>query len=164
MRMMNLPASDAVPGAAVQPAILVGDERIAVTICYEDVFPAEQLHYLPDATLLVNVSNDAWFGDSIAPHQHLQIAQLLAAEVGRYMLRATNTGVTAVIDERGRVLGRLPQFKPGVLKATVRGFEGATPYARIGNWAVVLLALAALIAQLRSPRSLLAPDRPRDAR
>jgi apolipoprotein N-acyltransferase len=111
------------------------------------VFPAEQLHYLPDATLLVNASNDAWFGDSIAPHQHLQIARLLAAEVGRYMLRATNNGVTAVIDERGRVEATLPQFKPGVLKATVRGFEGVTPYARVGNWAVVLLALGAALTQ-----------------
>jgi apolipoprotein N-acyltransferase len=149
MRLMNLPSSDIVSGARDQPPLTAAGERIAVTICYEDVFPAEQLHYLPDATLLVNVSNDAWFGDSIAPHQHLQIAQLLAAEVGRYMLRATNTGVTAVIDERGRVLGRLPQFKPGVLKATVRGFDGATPYARVGNWAVVLLALGALVTQWR---------------
>jgi len=101
----------------------------------------------------VNVSNDAWFGDSIAPHQHLQIAQLLAAEVGRYMLRATNTGVTAVIDERGRVLARLRQFEPGVLKATVRGFDGATPYARVGNWAVVLLALGAALTQLPALRA-----------
>jgi apolipoprotein N-acyltransferase len=79
-------------------------ERIAVMICYEDVFGAEQLHYLPDATLLVNVSNDAWFGDSFAAHQHLQIARVRAAVVGRYMLRTTNTGVTAVI---GQLLGRV---------------------------------------------------------
>jgi len=153
MRLMNLPSSDIVSGARDQPPLKAAGERIAVTICYEDVFPAEQLHYLPDATLLVNVSNDAWFGDSIAPHQHLQIAQPLAAEVGRYMLRATNTGVTAVIDERGRVLARLRQFEPGVLKATVRGFDGATPYARVGNWAVVLLALGAALTQLPALRA-----------
>jgi len=147
MRLMNLPSSDIVSGARDQPPLTAAGQRIGVTICYEDVFPAEQLHYLPDATLLVNVSNDAWFGDSIAPHQHLQIAQLLAAEVGRYMLRATNTGLTAVIDERGRVLARLPQFKPAVLKATVRGFDGATPYALVGNWLVVLLALGAALTQ-----------------
>jgi apolipoprotein N-acyltransferase len=156
MRMMNLPSSDAVAGSAVQPSILVGDERIAVTICYEDVFGAEQLRYLPAATLLVNVSNDAWFGDSIAPHQHRQIAQVRAAEAGRYLLRATNTGITAVIDPRGRVVATLPQFAVGVLKQTVRGYTGATPYARWGNWLVVLAALAAALA------TLLRPVRPRD--
>jgi apolipoprotein N-acyltransferase len=93
------------------------------------------------------VSNDAWFGDSIAPHQHLQIAQVRAAEVGRYLLRATNTGVTAVVDDRGRVEETLAQFQASVLKATVRGFEGATPYARVGNWVVLLLALAAALTR-----------------
>jgi len=146
MRLMNLPTSDAVPGAAVQPAILVGDEHIAATICYEDVFGAEQLGFLPAATLLVNVSNDAWFGNSIAPHQHRQIAQVRAAEAGRYLLRATNTGITAVIDPKGRVAAALPQFEVGVLKQTVRGYTGATPYARWGNWVVVLAALAAALA------------------
>jgi apolipoprotein N-acyltransferase len=148
MRLMNLPYTDITAGAPNQPLIDAAGEQIAVTICYEDVFGAEQLRYLPQATLLVDVSNDAWFGDSIAPHQHLQIAQVRAAEAGRYLLRATNTGVTAVIDDFGRVLATLPQFKPSVLKATVRGFEGATPYARVGNWAVVLLALAAAATQL----------------
>jgi apolipoprotein N-acyltransferase len=148
MRLMNLPYTDLMPGAPTQPLIDAAGQQIAVTICYEDVFGAEQLRYLPAATLLVDVSNDAWFGDSIAPHQHLQIAQVRAAEAGRYLLRATNTGVTAVVDDAGRVEATLPQFKPAVLKATVRGFEGATPYARVGNWAVVLLALAAVVARL----------------
>ena len=148
MRLMNLPYTDLMPGAPNQPLIDAVGERIAVTICYEDVFGAEQLRYLPEATLLVDVSNDAWFGDSIAPHQHLQIAQVRAAEVGRYLLRATNTGVTSVVDDRGRVEETLPQFEPSVLKATVRGFEGATPYARVGNWAVLLLALAAALTRL----------------
>ena len=148
MRLMNLPYTDLMPGTANQPLIEAAGQRIAVTICYEDVFGAEQLRYLPAATLLVDVSNDAWFGDSIAPHQHLQIAQVRAAEAGRYLLRATNTGVTGVVDDAGRVEATLPQFKPAVLKATVRGFEGATPYARVGNWAVVLLALGAVLARL----------------
>jgi apolipoprotein N-acyltransferase len=147
MRLMNLPYTDIMAGAPNQPLLDVAGQQIAVTICYEDVFGAEQLRYLPDATLLVDVSNDAWFGDSIAPHQHLQIAQVRAAEVGRYLLRATNTGVTAVVDDAGRVEATLPQFKPAVLKATVRGFEGATPYALVGNWAVVLLALGTAIGQ-----------------
>jgi apolipoprotein N-acyltransferase len=148
MRLMNLPYTDITAGAPDQPLIDAAGQQIAVTICYEDVFGAEQLRSLPAATLLVDVSNDAWFGDSIAPHQHLQIAQVRAAEAGRYLLRATNTGVTAVVDDAGRVEATLPQFKPAVLKATVRGFEGATPYAVVGNWAVVLVALAAVAGRL----------------
>jgi apolipoprotein N-acyltransferase len=148
MRLMNLPYTDAVPGAPDQPALEVDGQRIAATICYEDVFGAEQLHYLPSATLLVNVSNDAWFGDSIAPHQHLQIARVRAAEAGRYMLRATNTGMTAVVDPRGRLVRVLPQFEPGVILERVQGFAGATPYARVGNTPVLLLAIVALLVQL----------------
>jgi apolipoprotein N-acyltransferase len=152
MRLMNLPTGDATPGAADQPPLAVGDEKLAITICYEDVFGAEQLQYLADATLLVNVSNDAWFGDSIAPHQHLQIARVRAAEAGRYLLRATNTGVTAVIDPQGRVVDELPQFRAGVLKARVRGFTGSTPYAHAGNYLVVILAFAALVAVYAAER------------
>jgi apolipoprotein N-acyltransferase len=94
------------------------------------------------------VSNDAWFGDSIAPHQHLQIARLRAAEAGRWLLRATNTGITAVIDPRGRVAQTVPQFEAAVLKHTVQGYTGATPYVRWGNWFVIIAALAALLTQV----------------
>ena len=145
MKYMNLPYGDAIPGPAEQPPLAAAGEKLAVTICYEDVFGAEQLRYVGDVTLLVNVSNDAWFGNSIAPHQHLQIARVRAAEVGRYLLRATNTGLTAVIDARGTVVATLPQFHAGVLKATVHGYEGLTPYARVGNWLVVVLALAVVL-------------------
>ena len=148
MRLMSLPYTDAVPGDAKQPPLSVAGEKIGVTICYEDVFGAEQLHYLPDATLLVNVSNDAWFGDSIAPHQHLQISRVRAAETGRYLLRATNTGVSAIIDPQGRIVGRSPQFEPHVLRGAVQGYTGVTPYARWGNYAVVLGALAVIMLQL----------------
>jgi apolipoprotein N-acyltransferase len=146
MRLMNLPTGDAIPGPDDQPPLEVGGEKLAITICYEDVFGAEQLKYLAEATLLVNVSNDAWFGDSIAPHQHLQIARVRAAEAGRYLLRSTNTGITAVIDAHGRVVDALPQFRVGVLKVTVRGYTGATPYARAGNWLVIILTLLVLAA------------------
>jgi apolipoprotein N-acyltransferase len=145
MRLKNLPTDDATPGPSDQPPLTAAGEKLAITICYEDVFGAEQLKYLAEATLLVNVSNDAWFGDSIAPHQHLQIARVRAAEAGRYLLRATNTGVTAVIDAHGRIVGELPQFEAGVLKATVRGYTGTTPYARVGNYLVVLACAAALV-------------------
>jgi apolipoprotein N-acyltransferase len=154
MRYMNLPTADAIPGAADQPPLTAAGETLAITICYEDVFGAEQLRYLPEATLLVNVTNDAWFGDSIAPHQHLQIARVRAAEAGRYLLRAANTGVTAVIDPRGGLVDTLPQFRVGVLKATVRGYTGSTPYARFGNYLVVTAALLALLAASAPARRL----------
>lgn len=137
MRLMSLPYSDTAPGDPRQPTLKVANQQIAATICYEDAFGAEQLVFLPDATLLVNVSNDAWFGDSIAPHQHLQISRMRAKEVGRYLLRSTNTGISAVIDERGKVLARAPQFETYVLTAAAQPFEGSTPYARVGNWAIV---------------------------
>ncbi len=153
LRLMSLPYTDATPGPARQPPLEAAGQRLAVTICYEAVFGAEQLHYLPDATLLVNVSNDAWFGDSIGPHQHLQIARIRAAEAGRYMLRAANTGITAVIDPRGRIVERIPQFEPGVLTGVVRGFTGSTPYAVVGNYPTVLGALSlVLLAGLRAYR------------
>lgn len=153
MRLMSLPYTDGVPGQANQPPLAVVGESLAITICYEDVFGAEQLHYLPEASLLVNVSNDGWFGDSIAPHQHLQIARVRAAEAGRYLLRATNTGITAVIDAHGRVTDSIPQFRAGVLRETVRGYTGATPYARLGNAAMVTFGFAILaIAAVASRR------------
>jgi apolipoprotein N-acyltransferase len=147
LRMLNLPYSDISPGPPGQPPLEVAGQRLAVTICYEDVFGAEQLHYLPDATLLVNVSNDAWFGDSVAPHQHLEIARVRAIEAGRYLLRATNTGVSAIIDPSGRVISSAPQFEPALVTGAVQGMHGSTPYALWGNYAVVLLALAAVLGQ-----------------
>ena len=105
----------------------------------------EQLGFFPQAKLLVNVSNDAWFGDTIAPYQHLQINQFRARESGRFMLRATNTGVTAVIGPDGRVADRIPQFEPGVVDATVTPMTGYPPYLRFGNWPVVSLALLLLL-------------------
>jgi apolipoprotein N-acyltransferase len=141
MGSMNLPNFDTEPGSAGQPPVALLGEQIAVTICYEDVFGAEQLASFPMATMLVNVSNDAWFGDSLAAHQHLQIARMRTAEVRRWQLRSTNTGITAVIDPFGEVVTQLPQFEPGILQASVRGMNGSTPYIVWGNWAVVLLAL-----------------------
>lgn len=144
LRLMSLPYVDAQPGPPGQPPLDVHGERLAVTICYEAVFGAEQLHYMPEATLLVNVSNDAWFGDTVAPHQHLQIARMRAAEVGRYMLRSTNNGITAVIDPQGRLVSQIPQFEPGILRDVVQGFTGSTPYSVVGNYPVVIGALLAL--------------------
>src|SRR5262249_10904453 len=118
------------------PLALAG-ERVAPDICYEDAFGDEIVRQLPAATLLVNASNVAWFGDSLAPPQHLQMSRMRALESGRYMLRATNTGITAVIDHRGRVRAQLPQFVEGVLQADAQGYSGATPYVRWANAPIV---------------------------
>jgi apolipoprotein N-acyltransferase len=146
MRLMSLPYVDAVPGPPSPPPLDIAGERVAALICYEALFGAQQLHYFPDATLIVNVSNDAWFGDSIAPHQHLQIARVRAVEAGRYLLRSTNTGITAVIDPLGRVAMRIPQFETGILRYTLQGFTGATPYVGWGNYPVIGTTAALLLA------------------
>jgi apolipoprotein N-acyltransferase len=158
MRLMSLPYSDFVPGPDSPPPIRAAGQSLAPTICYEDAYGAEQLALARQATLLVNVSNDAWFGDSTAPHQHLEISRMRSLEVGRDALRATNDGITALIDARGRVTARIPQFQPGVLTGTVQPRTGDTPYARIGNWAVLLAALALLAAALLFGRRPLADE------
>ncbi|HKK15715.1 MAG TPA: nitrilase-related carbon-nitrogen hydrolase, partial [Gammaproteobacteria bacterium] len=101
----------------------------------------EVIDALPDAGILINVSNDAWFGDSLAPHQHLQMARMRAKESGRYLLRSTNTGISAIIDEEGKIVGRSPQFKADVLHARVKTFSGETPYSRFGNTPVIIFML-----------------------
>jgi apolipoprotein N-acyltransferase len=142
--VLSIPMSDLSAGGKNQPLLQLAGQRIAMNICYEDVFGEEIIRALPQATLLLNTSNDAWYGDSSAAIQHNQISQMRALETGRMMLRATNTGVTSVIDRDGRILKMLPQHEPGVLTATVQGYAGATPYVRWGNAAVLCLLLAML--------------------
>lgn len=138
--------ADFVPGPITQPLLEAAGQPVGVSICFEDVFAREVMRALPDATLLVNVSNDAWFGDSLAPHQHMQIARARALESARPMLRATNTGVSAVVDHRGRILARSSQFKTDLLLAEVTPRRGITPYVIWGDWPILILALAALVA------------------
>jgi apolipoprotein N-acyltransferase len=144
LRLLDIPLSDFSAGASDQPALAVAGQRVAVNICYEDAFGAEMAQRAHDATLLVNVSNVAWFGDSLAPGQHLQIARMRALETGRMHLAATNTGVTAVIDRDGRVLVRLPQFTAGRLETSAQGYTGATPYMRFYDWPALIASLLAL--------------------
>jgi apolipoprotein N-acyltransferase len=152
LRLVEIPLSDFSRGGAEQPPILAAGQRIAVNICYEDAFGDEIARRLPEATLLVNVSNVAWFGDSLAPAQHLQIARLRALETGRMHLTAANTGITAVIDRDGSVLERLPQFVEGRLDATARGYSGMTPYARLRDWPAVIVSLVVLAAATLAAR------------
>ncbi|MFO1392886.1 MAG: apolipoprotein N-acyltransferase [Steroidobacteraceae bacterium] len=146
MRLMNLPYSDFSAGADAQDPLVAGGERLAPTICYEDAYGVEQLPYARRATLLVNVTNDAWFGDSSAPHQHLDISRMRSLETGRPMLRATNDGVTALIAGDGKLIGVLPQFRSGVLTGRVEPRTGLTPYMRAGNWPVLGLLWLGLVA------------------
>lgn len=131
-----------------KPLLHAAGVPIGVSICYEDVFGEETIDALPEARLLINVSNDAWFGDSIAPHQHLQMARMRARETGRYLLRATNTGISAIIDDSGRIVDQSPQFTPHALHGTIHTFTGNTPYAIYGNYLIVMLNILALIAGL----------------
>ena len=123
-------------------------QHVAVNICYEDVFGEEIIRQLPAATVLANFTNDAWWGDSAASEQHLQISQMRAQETGRYMLRATNTGVTAIVDQRGRVVKSAPQFTATVVDGSVQGFSGSTPYVWWGNWPFLGIAMAMLLLPL----------------
>ena len=149
VRQMQIPLGDFARGSVHQPSIDWQGQRLAPNICYEDLFgeelaarfgPGEQ-----PPTALVNVSNIAWFGDTVAVDQHLNISRLRALELGRPMLRATNTGATAIIDHRGQVQGLLPRFTRGSLVGSFEGREGLTPYARwaaaFGLWPLWGLAL-----------------------
>ena len=137
MNAMQIPMSSFSRGDAVQTPLAVAGQHVAVNICYEDAFGEELIRQLPHATILANFTNDAWWGDSFASEQHLQISQMRAQETGRYMLRATNTGVTAIIDQRGRVLAAAPQFVTTALDGLAQGYTGSTPYVRWGNWVVL---------------------------
>jgi apolipoprotein N-acyltransferase len=142
--LVRMPMSDFTAGPAVQPPLVLAGQKIAPNICYEDLFGEEILRALPAATLLINLSNTAWFGHSWAQPQQLQVAQLRALETGRPMLRATNTGMTAAIAPDGTVLAVLPPFTRGALRVEVRGYQGLTPFARHGNVLALVLAIAAL--------------------
>lgn len=152
--MMAIPLGDMGRGARVQPPLQVRDQLVLPNICYEDLFGEEiasQLanahrHGKQSASVLLNISNLAWFGDSIAIPQHLQISQMRSLETGRPMLRATNTGATAVIDGKGVVLQLLPPAQQATLAATVQGMGGMTPYILYGNKLMLALNALALLA------------------
>ena len=141
MNLAHIPMSDFTPGDPRQPLLKAGNTKVAVNICYEDAFGEEIIRTLPEAELLVNISNVAWFGDSLAPAQHLQIAQMRALETGRMMLRATNTGMTAVIATDGQVVSALKPYTRAALRAEAQGYQGATPYVRWGNLPLIVLCL-----------------------
>lgn len=145
---LNIPLTDLSRGGFDQRPLSVAGQKVAVNICYEDVFGEEIIYQLPEATLLVNTSNDAWYGESPAAHQHLQISQARAMESGRMMLRSTNTGATAIIARNGEVLAQLPHFRTGILEGEAQGYTGSTPYILFGNWLFLLLSATGLVCLL----------------
>lgn len=144
-KLAQIPMSDQTRGARDQAPMRFGDQRVALNICYEDLFGAELIRALPAATLMLNISNLAWYGDSLAQPQHLQIARVRALETGRPMLRSTNTGMTALVQPDGSVTGVLAEFERGVLRVDAQGYAGLTPYARWGDWLAVGFALLIVI-------------------
>lgn len=154
VRMMNIPLGDFTRGDVAQPSLVFKGERIAPNICYEDLFGEELARSFADLenapTLMVNLSNIAWFGDTVAIDQHLNISRMRALELGRPMLRATNTGATAIINAQGQVTHRLPSAVQGTLTAEVYGVHGpVTPYAQwVSVWGLWPLAGLALLTLL----------------
>ena len=161
-QMMNIPLGDFARGPLNAPSFVVRGQRIAPNICYEDLFGSELAQRFIDPakapTIFANLSNIGWFGDTIAVPQHLNISRMRTLEFQRPMLRATNTGATAIVDHRGQVLAQLPPFTQGVLEGRVQGREGITPFAwwsaRFGLWPWLLLAAVALVASARARRAV----------
>jgi apolipoprotein N-acyltransferase len=150
----EVPMSDFTPGAAERPLLQVGPHQVGVSICYEDIFPEEVRQSMPEAAYLINVSNDGWFGESWAAAQHLEFSRMRALENGRFLVRATNTGISAIIDNEGRVLDTVPLFTRDTLTGELQPREGMTPFSRWGHWpvlglTVLMLAIALLLRRQR---------------
>ena len=135
----NLPMSDFARGPAEQTLLQAKGYSIASFICYEVVYPEFAASLAARSNILLTVSNDAWFGSSIGPLQHLQMAQMRALEAGRWMIRATNNGMTVLIDPQGQITAQLPQFEQGVLYGDVVPMQQLTPYLRWRGWPMAIL-------------------------
>lgn len=144
----DLPMSGFTPGQYDQKLLTATGQKIAPTICYEDAFGEDLIRFLPEATLILNASNNAWYGDSFAPHQHVQISQMRALETGRDLMRVTTNGVSALIDHKGKITSRSPQFKAHVVTGFVQPRSGATPYVKWGNYPVLFILLSGLVGSL----------------
>ena len=136
--IFNVPLSDFSTGGLQAPLNIVG-QKAAISICYEIVFGEELAQTAGDATMLINISNDAWFGDSLAPPQHFSMARMRVKETARPLLRATNTGITAFVDHRGVVTKQAPSFSVEVLRGSIQPMQGKTLYVRFGNLPILLL-------------------------
>jgi apolipoprotein N-acyltransferase len=152
LNFLQIPMADFSSGPDNKSYLEVAGVNAGISICYEDVFGEEIIRALPEANILVNVSNDAWFGDSFAPHQHLQKARMRSIETGRPMLRATNNGVSALIDAKGKMIAVSPQFEEYVLTGEVQPMTGRTPFSIYGNWVVIAFSAMLLVFGFYYPR------------
>lgn len=152
-RFIVIPMSDLTAGTGPVTPLAIHGEQLGISICYEDVFGEEMRASLPASTVLVNVSNDAWFGDSSAPHQHQEMARMRAREFSRPLMRVTNTGITSAITHRGEVTDSIPQMTAGALDLSVTPRTGATPYVALGNLPVIGLNLVLLLVGYLTTRS-----------
>ncbi|MFM1788316.1 MAG: apolipoprotein N-acyltransferase, partial [Pseudomonadota bacterium] len=156
--LMQMPLGDFTAGARIQKPIPVADQLIGINICFEDLFGEEIIRALSpkqvaaaQPTILLNVSNLAWFGNTIALRQHLDIARMRSLETGRPTIRSTNTGMTAYIDHKGRVLAASPAMHQDILLAKVQGAQGTTPFSYIGNTGALLISIfVVLICLIRT--------------
>jgi apolipoprotein N-acyltransferase len=140
----DLPMSSFSIGPAHQPPLQAGDFRISPFICYEIVYPEFVARAARQSELLVTISNDAWFGGSIGPHQHLEIARMRALETGRFLIRGTNSGISAIVDTKGKILSQSAQFEQASLIGTVIPASGNTPFMTLLSWPTLLLCFAML--------------------
>lgn len=145
LSMINMRLGNFTAGSIVQPLLKAGGYQFITSICYEDAFGDVSIRGISDAAYLVNVTNDAWFGNSIEPHQHLQIARMRAMETGRYLLRATNTGMTAVVAPDGKIIKQAPLFTTTVLTESITPMGGLTPFASFGDKPVITLMVILLL-------------------
>ncbi len=148
--LINIRLGDFTPGAANQPLLKAGGYPFITMICYEDAFGSLSRQGLPEAAYLVNVTNDGWFGNTIEPHQHLQMARMRAMETGRYLLRSTNTGMTAIVSPKGEILKLAPSFQETVLTGTITPMGGMTPYGKLGDkpviWGMIVVLFGLLLS------------------
>jgi apolipoprotein N-acyltransferase len=154
LNYFEIPMSDFSSWPSQQSPLLLADQKVGVTICYEDAFQQQVGSALPGATMLANISEDAWFGDSLAPRQRLQMARTRALEVSRPFIRANNNGLSALIDHQGRVIALAPMFRSDVLRGELQPMQGATPFARFGNIPLITLLGLLLVGYLFIPRVL----------
>ncbi|MCK7458238.1 apolipoprotein N-acyltransferase [Idiomarina aminovorans] len=152
--LFNLPMSSFSRGSYQQPNLKANGSNLAMAICYEIAFSGQvRSNTYDDTDYLVTLSNDTWFGDSHGPWQHMQIARMRAMEMGKPLLRATNNGVTAAVDEFGRYIALAPQFKATALSANVYPVRGSTIFNQIGNWGAIILALFGLLPIFATKRA-----------
>ncbi|MHA2940032.1 apolipoprotein N-acyltransferase [Vibrio sp. RC27] len=144
--IFNLPNSAFSRGDYIQKNIFANQRYFIAALCYEIIF-GEQLrdNFTTQTDFILTLSNDAWFGDSVGPLQHMEIARMRALELGRPLVRATNTGVTAITDPKGKIIEQIPQFEVAVLKKTISSYQGLTPYVKYGSWPIYMILLSALI-------------------